>query len=270
MDIVQLLSQVTLVSRMLPGPYGISVQAVQIAGARHRVVIDTLIEPADMRPFVGATLVVYTHADWDHCSGTGAFPGRPVIAHRLARQRLLGEGEATLQQWQRELPEAFRESRVVLPDITFEEYLSIDAGGLTVELHHLPGHSADTIVAHVPELGLLVAGDAAEDPLPSLDAPGQVRRWALELRRWAQAGLRHVVPGHGKPGSASLLRLNADYIDYLFDQAQRLLAAGVPLEEAVERIPLPGFLPAAGSLPAFYASTHRQNIRTVCAELISP
>jgi glyoxylase-like metal-dependent hydrolase (beta-lactamase superfamily II) len=267
MNVERLLPQVTLASRMLPGSYDFPVQAAQIEGSRHRVVIDTLIQPADMLPFAEATLVVYTHADWDHCWGTGAFPGRPVIAHRLTRERLLESGEATLQRWQKKLPEEFRESRVVLPDITFEERLCIDAGGLSVDLHHLPGHTADSVVAHIPELGLLVAGDAVEAPLPSLNWVGHIRHWARELRRWAEAGPRHVVPSHGKPGGVELLRLNADYIEYLVDKTERFLGAGVPLEEIVQRIPLADCVPAAGDLPDYYASTHQQNIRAVFAEL---
>ena len=74
LKVEQFLPSVTLVTRRLPGGYDFSVAAALVRGPRHRVVVDTLIRPADMAPFAGATLVVYTHVDWDHCWGTAAFP----------------------------------------------------------------------------------------------------------------------------------------------------------------------------------------------------
>lgn len=266
----QYLPGVTLLTCMLPGSYDFPVTAAMVCGTRHRVVIDSLIRPADLAPFRGATLVVYTHYDWDHCWGTAALPGVPVIGHRLTRERLAHpEMEARLRERLARDPEGYAGSQIVLPDITFEDRLAIDAGGLTVELHHLPGHTADSVVAYVPELDLLLAGDAVEEPLPSLNEVGRVQTWARELRRWCGAGLKHVVPGHGRPGGLSLLEQNAAYIEGLVDGARRMLAKGQMLEEIQNAIPLESILPAPviAKLPSYYPEQHRANIARVVAEL---
>jgi len=246
------------------------VTAALVAGTRHRVVVDTLIEPADMAPFAGATLVVYTHSDWDHCWGTAAFPGVPVIGHRLTRERLTApEADEALAQMRAANPAAFANSQVVPPDLTFSDRLTIDAGGLTVELHHLPGHTADSAVVHVPELGLLLAGDAVETPIPTLSEPGHIRRWAASLRQWSRAGVRHVVPGHGRPGGPELLAENAAYIERLAEAAEAGLDRGQSVEEMAAALPLTALLPAASvdQLPPYYRQQHRENIAQIVAEL---
>lgn len=265
-----LLPSVTLVTRPLPGSYDFPVTAAMVRGTRHRVVVDTLIEPADMAPFAGATLVVYTHADWDHCWGTSAFPGVPVIGHRLTRERLTDpEAAATLDEMRAKDRVAFADSRIIPPGLTFPHRLSIDAGDLTVDLHHLPGHTADSVVVHVPELGLLLAGDAVEWPIPTLSEPGHIRQWADSLRRWSRSGITHVVPGHGRPGGPELLTANAAYIDRLVEAAESGLEKGKSADEIAADLPLGALLPqpVMDQLPEYYREQHRQNIAQVVAEL---
>ncbi|MBP2018215.1 glyoxylase-like metal-dependent hydrolase (beta-lactamase superfamily II) [Symbiobacterium terraclitae] len=265
-----MLPSVTLVTRSLPGSSDFPVTAAMIAGTRHRVVVDTLIQPADMAPFAGATLVVYTHSDWDHCWGTAAFPGVPVIGHRVARERLTApEAAEFLAQMRAKNPAAFAESQIIPPGLTFPHRLTIDAGGLTIDLHHLPGHTADSVVVHVPELGLLLAGDAVERPIPTLSEPGHIRQWAEELRRWSRAGVTHVVPGHGRPGGPELLAANAAYIDRLVEAAESGLAKGQSADEIAAELPLGALLPpgVVEQLPDYYREQHRLNIAQVVAEL---
>lgn len=268
--IEQYLPSVTLVTRPLPGSSDFPVTAAQVTGQRHRVVVDTLIRPADMAPFAGATLVIYTHFDWDHCWGTAAFPGVPVIGHQLTRERLLApEPGEFLQRMRAEKPAHFEGSQIIPPDVTFRDRLDIDVGGLTLELHHLPGHTADSVVVHVPELGLLLAGDAVETPLPTLSESGHIRAWAGALRKWSQAGLKHVVPGHGRPGGPELLAANAAYIEGVLEAAEAGLAKGqTPQEIAAER-PLAALLPAGlvDTLAPYYRQQHEANIAAAHAEL---
>ena len=47
--------------------------------------------------------------------------------------------------------------------------MSLDLGGMTVELRHRPGHTKDSILAIVPERALLLGADCIESPLPILN-----------------------------------------------------------------------------------------------------
>ena len=90
---------------------------------------------------------------------------------------------------------------LVPPRVTFDEVLSVDLGGLTLELHALPGHTPDCIVAFVPECGLWLGGDTVETPLPVVPADAPLDAWIGALERWSgDDRVRAVVPAHGDIG----------------------------------------------------------------------
>ncbi len=81
---------------------------------------------------------------------------------------------------------------------------TVELGSLTLELHHLPGHTPDTIVGFVPERGLLLMGDTAETPLPVVPPDSPLAAWIGGLERWEHdPRVRIVVPAHG-PRTACL------------------------------------------------------------------
>lgn len=200
----------------------VTVCAAVVFGETVSAVVDTLIRPEDMMPVREMLaergrpiLVVNTHADWDHTWGNAAFPDTPIIAHRLCRAVMLTEGQRTLEEKRATEPKRFRGVTIVPPTITFSAFMDIDLGGLTLSIHHLPGHTADEAVVHIPEASVLLAGDAAEWPIPTTD-DGPLRSWADTLRQWALRGDVHtVVPSHGPVSDAQLLRDNAQYLDAL-------------------------------------------------------
>lgn len=264
--IEQMNQAVSLIERTMPD--GSTVRAALVAGSRHRLVVDTLMSPADVAPFGPADLVVYTHADWDHCWGTRAFPGALVIGHERTRQRLLGRTEADLlDRMSGDHPAFFQGSAIVPPAVTFSERLTLDLGGVTAELHHAPGHTADAVVLHLPEHGMLLAGDVAEDPIPSLNEPGHLRGWAPLLRRWAASGIMQVVPSHGAVSGPELLLRNAGYLEELLGEVERLLKVGSAFAEIQARLPVERFLPDVDQYHAYYRSVHPGNVATAVAEL---
>jgi glyoxylase-like metal-dependent hydrolase (beta-lactamase superfamily II) len=223
------------VSELQPGIYlalrpleqmegGGAVRAALLLGERRAVVVDTLTCPEDMAPLqalIGAHgrpyIVVNTHADWDHFWGNAAFPGAPIVGHCIARERILkptADEVAEIDGLRAESPAQFANAALVAPDITFETTMAIDLGGMTAELHHLPGHTADCLLVYVPERHLLYAGDCAEDPFPLLHS-GPLDGWIAGLRHWAERDVETVVPAHGAIGGAGLLRDNADYLESL-------------------------------------------------------
>lgn len=259
-------SAVALVERAMPD--GDTVRAACVTGSQHRVVIDTLMAPADVATFGAASLVVYTHCDWDHCWGTAAFPGVPIIGQRLTREMLQAPAAAQLLAAKKHAhPHAFVGAAIILPDILFDQTLTIDAGDVTLALHHVPGHMPDAIVVHIPEYDLLLAGDVAEGPIPSFNTPGDLQKWAPALRRWAASGVKQVVPSHGAISGPELLVHNADYVETILGHVAHGLALGHSLEEMQANLPVEKLLPDVARYSSYYRNVHPQNIATARLEL---
>jgi glyoxylase-like metal-dependent hydrolase (beta-lactamase superfamily II) len=188
-------------------------------------------------------VIVYSHADWDHIWGTGGLPhkGAEIVGHRACRARFSADVPVTRREKQAAEPGRWDEVTLLPPSTIFDDGLVLDLGSLSLELRHLPGHTEDGIVGFVPERGLLLAGDAAETPLPVVPAGGPLARWIDELDRWANdPRVRTVVPAHGEIGGPAVIRRTADYL--------RGLLEGQPAE-------------VAGSLTTFYRETHEANLR---------
>jgi glyoxylase-like metal-dependent hydrolase (beta-lactamase superfamily II) len=278
------------------------VRGAVVAGNARAVVWDTLARPAhmagvaDLVPDLPIT-VVYSHGDWDHAWGTVGLsrPWSEVLAHEACVARFSGvlpalyhrpsgtpaapldhpvevpasQGDlpGTLEEKRRATPGEYDDVVLVSPTRTFRHSMVLDLGGVTLELHPLPGHTPDTVVGLVPEWGVFLGGDAVEVPLPFLNPGSPLEAWAQGLEGWARrleewpgggTGRRRdsaappdgappgavaspsvlVIPSHGPLGGPELLR---DNVRYLRD----LLAGKEP------------DLPR--DLPPFYVQTHHDN-----------
>lgn len=226
-----------------------SVRGAVILGGESALVWDTLSHPRDMAPVAGllgdqVLSVVYSHGDWDHVYGTAGLDQweRTVIAHGDCRSRFADELPHDLRARRTGEPDAgWEQVMLVPPEITFDDRYTIDLGGLTVDLHHLPGHTPDSIVAYVPSWGLLLAGDAVEWPVPTVPEGAPIQRWIDGLKRWtACLGLTEVVPSHGLLGGKERLKETIAYLEALLGRR--------PFEVPEEMTP-------------FYAEAHRENRR---------
>jgi glyoxylase-like metal-dependent hydrolase (beta-lactamase superfamily II) len=204
---------------------GFDVRGAVILGSETTVVWDTLTRPSDMEPvraLLGprAPVIVYSHADWDHVWGTAALgDAERIVAHRAATDRLRLEGPSKLAEMQAANPGLYEAVRLVPPTTTFDASYRLDLGGLSLELEASPGHTADGIVAFIPEFGVLLAGDAVETPLPLVNDVAAVSGWIEELERWDHPKVRTVIPAHGPVAGRDLLRASARYLRGLLDGA---------------------------------------------------
>ncbi len=195
---------------------GFEVRSAVVVGEHAALVLDTLAHPREMTD-VAALLeghpftVAYSHADWDHAWGTAGLPDPEggVVAQEACAERFHTDVPATLAQKRAEDPERWAGVKLVAPTRTFVSRLDVPLGGVTVELHALPGHTPDSVVAFVPEWGILLAGDAAEAPHPFINERGALPVWIRGLERWAREGsVRTVVPSHGPVDGRELLERN--------------------------------------------------------------
>ena len=233
---------------------GISVRGAVVVGTHHAAVWDTLTHPTDVsalnsvlgdKPFH----VIYSHADWDHCWGTGGFRQTPLatIGHAECRRRFDVDVPRTLNCMQLAEPGKWIGIQLVPPDLTFSTRMTLDLGGVTLELHHLPGHTVDSIIGWVPEWGVLLGGDAIETPLPVVNSALHLGNWLAHLETWAAlTKLSLAIPSHGSTNGRDALDQTVSYL--------RTLTGDRDFE-----------LPP--TLDDFYDETHRKNLLVLNDEL---
>ena len=99
----------------------------------------------------------------------------------------------------RDLVEGLEAVEPELPQITFEQTVTVQVGVLTVTLTHLgPAHSFGDVVAHVPERGVLIAGDLVTKPYPAAaEGFSSIVGWLSALDTLQSMDFDLLIPGHG-------------------------------------------------------------------------
>ncbi|GAA4972424.1 MBL fold metallo-hydrolase [Pseudonocardia tropica] len=211
-----------------------------VLGTSAALVIDTRGDTAQGAELAAAVravtalpvVVALTHAHFDHCFGTAAFPGAPVYAQAGCAGALLATAAAQRAHWTRHYrdagdtgssgdtgsrgaaatADALAATVPVLPDRPVcprpGSVHPLDLGGRVVQLVHPgPAHTGHDLAVHVPDAGVLFAGDLLENGAPPSFGPDSYRRdWAAAVGLLLDVGAappatgtRVFVPGHGDP-----------------------------------------------------------------------
>ena len=150
-----------------------------VVGENACLVIDTRGDEAQGAEFAAAVreitgapwTVVLTHAHFDHVLGTSAFLPATVWAHERAAKVLvpgadLGRGEFVREyeaQGRAEDAARLSAARVVGPDRTVTDHVTLEVGGRTVHVDHFgPAHTDNDLVVSVPDAHVVFAGDLVE------------------------------------------------------------------------------------------------------------
>lgn len=181
------------------------VSAGIVEGPNWAVVIDTLALPEEtlaMRDFVEQDLqvpvryVINTHYHADHTWGSCFFPGALVISSADCRSLLAQYGEPALEKARIENQGMFRQTRIILPHLTFSKgNIGLKVGKKSLTLIPLPGHSEDGIGVLIEEDRVLFSGDVLM-PIPYL-VDGNIDEMIQSSKSIVDLGLENIVPGHG-------------------------------------------------------------------------
>lgn len=173
-----------------------------VLGDRECLVVDTGRDVAHGVEFAAAVReltplprqVVLTHGHYDHCFGTAAFGRCPVWAAAGFVPDAPGEAPAAVD--------------VVPPTELVTGHAAIDLGGRTVFLRHPGrGHTDHDLVVHVPDAGVVFAGDLVEQGAePSIGPDAHVGDWPRALDVLLELEPTVVVPGHGEPVDQAFVR----------------------------------------------------------------
>ncbi len=246
------------------GGYGWS-NAGLVAGDGASLLVDTLFDLAltremfdAMRPVTDSapiTDALITHSNGDHTHGNqlldrgvrilAAAGTAAEIAHEAGVDRLVGIQTADLgpvaTTFARDRFGPFDFSGIVLrnADETFERALTIEVGGRRVDLLNLgPAHTAADSVAHVPDAGVLFAGDLLFIGCTPIVWAGPIANWIAACDTMIALDAPIVVPGHGPITDSDGIRAVRGYFVHITEYADEAHRKGLSLAEAVDAVEL--------------------------------
>lgn len=164
--------------------------------------------------------VVLSHWHLDHVAGNSVFQDCPIIATRRTRTTLATDCEKIQTGTLWGLPEI---SPLVLPNVVFDERLTLIVGDISLELQNINIHSADTTVVYLPASNTLLAGDALEDSLTFMVEVDQLPEHVKNLRQLRRMTLDRIYPNHGDPDTIRAGGYNKTLVDAAIDYIDRML-----------------------------------------------
>lgn len=180
-------------------------------------------------------VLLFTHSDYDHIIGWGAFPGAAVVASGTFARRSVAERERSLDQI-RDFDDQYylkRNYTIAYPDVDYPmdgDGAALPLGGARLVCYQAHGHNADGMMTVVEPYGVLILGDYLSDAeFPFIDHDSAA--YEETLIKFEMIALRHdiklFVPGHGSP-SADLAHMKArrDADLRYIRELRRLVAAG--------------------------------------------
>ncbi len=209
--------------------------------------------------------VINTSEDGDHVSGNQLFVGSEIIAHRTVPSRMkevagrsqyqkLRDGANGLvsRLMQRAVrPGALAIGRqlrqdydfdgieLTLPTRVFDDRYVLDLDGMEVHLIYVgPCHQVGDTIVHVPQEGIVFAGDAVFRQGTPMGWTGSYEKWlqCLDLIVWLDPEV--IVPGHGPVcGIEGAMEMKA-YFEYVSDESRWCFGQGLSALEAAKRIEL--------------------------------
>ena len=175
------------------------------------------------------THIYATHGHGDHWFGTDLLMNRfpdavPYATEGTIRLMRSQAADGRAELWDRDFPGLIPDSPVVYQRVPADGFELEGDRMVAVEVGHTD--TDDTIVLHVPSIGLVVAGDVAYNGVHQylLETGGDgLRAWLAALDLVADLKPRAVVAGHKNKHLPDDPAILGQTRDYLLD-AQRLLA----------------------------------------------
>ena len=174
--------------------------------------------------------MIVSHYHADHIYGLQAFKDHSdalIVAQERSAEYKENEETADEKAEQRLVqrrdalyPWVNRDTRVVLPDITFKERLTLKLGGKRFVLHYAgSAHSSSDLMMVVEPEGILFAGDVVQNSrIPFMNSDDvNTSNWLRGLIEIERLGPTFIIPGHGSASTAAkeAIAFTHDYIEFV-------------------------------------------------------
>ncbi len=161
--------------------------------------------------------------------------GAEIIAHRDAAASIAAYGNASLERMKQGRKDKSLGTKIVQPDIVFDEKYSLRLGKENIQLLYLgPAHSPGDISVWLPERKLVIAGDIAfHQRMLFISEHTDTGAWIETWDKFAALNAEVVIPGHGEPTDMQQVTLyTKDYLVYMREQMAILIEEGKELSDA--------------------------------------
>jgi glyoxylase-like metal-dependent hydrolase (beta-lactamase superfamily II) len=231
-----------------------SSNAVVLATDEGVLVIDTRQHPRDGQDLIDRNRkitdkpikwVINSHFHGDHHLGDPPFKalGATFVAQR--------DTAALMQKtWPKEIArrQAFfkqhdfdpGETRLVMPDVTFDSQMTIRLGGREAVLMYFgPGQQAgDTFVLFPHAHTLFTPGAFAKHSMPNMNFTPSVDNWIALLKKVAAMDVERILPAHGDVASRADVPELAAMLADEYATVKAAVDKGIGVDEAVKTLTL--------------------------------
>jgi cyclase len=146
-----------------------------------------------------------THHHHDHILGTGLFGDDVlIIGNRATYANMARHNPAVVEAWiktwtweNQDDVEEILAARISLPDVVFDERLTLYLGSTEIRLIPLPGHVPGSTGVFVPSAGVLITGDALFNDHHPYTGQANFQVWFESLAEMKNLKAQHIITGHG-------------------------------------------------------------------------
>jgi len=201
-----------------------------------------------------ARRLVNTHHNGDHCWGNQLFAeaGTEIIGHRRCAEMMVDDIQPEMLAAlakdappslagfaSRLAPFDFDGIEVTPPTTLLDDRLELDLDGHLAEVLYVgPAHTAGDVIVHLPDDGVVFAGDILFHQCTPIGWEGTTDRWVAALEAIEGLAPAVVVPGHGPLADVEGVQAMRDYLLYVRDESRAHFDAGRSPLEAAKRIEL--------------------------------
>lgn len=199
---------------------GGSANSTIISGKGCTVIVDTTLFPEKARKIATFAkelfgnrieLIINTHYHPDHTFGNSAFEDIDILASEETKNFMEEMDTNYIKSVWGE--ERARRDHITLPSMTFSNKKRFQLCGYWITVRQLGGHTPDSSIVYLEDLGLIIAGDLIFNGFhPEITTDSDIDHWleALSLIREYQPS--KIVPGHGTPCGIEEIQLMKDYL----------------------------------------------------------
>ena len=188
-----------------------------------------------------AVFLINTDHHIDHTMGNHFLPGR-IVSHARTRERLVNAGP-TRQYIDNLLQAIDPDGRMLmdgwsqrLPSVTYQDRMTLDLGGTTFELRHVPGHTPNNTLIWLPGQRVLFTGDlVCEVGMPAF-IEADVFACLQAVRLIEELPVRRLIPGHGEVCGLAEARRFREWIEGLLEQVQSEIDRGRTRAQAADEV----------------------------------